>query len=664
MLHLKKKFLNILTKNYKFELNKNIYHEMKKYKYYKKNTKYYGHRREKEEKKIIFHPKRKMKNHIKNSALRQNFKKPNKLVNKDIVINETMTIFELSNKMSKKSSEVIQKMIQLGVETTSDNIIDQETAQLIAEEMGHKVLLKHENELETSVMNARNIVNSKCIKKNRPPVVTIMGHVDHGKTTLLDYIRSSNVAMSEYGGITQHIGAYNVKIKSGTITFLDTPGHAAFTSMRARGAQITDIVVLVVAGDDGVKPQTIEAICHAQAANVPILVVINKIDKSQSNPEIVKKELMKYNILPEEWGGQNIFVNVSAKTGVGINNLLDAILLQAELLELTAMYSGMASGVVIESCLDKSRGSIATVLVQEGILKKGDVVLCGLEYGKIRAIRDAFGCELQSSGPSIPVQILGLSGIPISGDIFTVVKNEKQARAISIYKKTKCKEMKFSNIKKINLENMFENLNNKKKTTLNIILKSDVQGSLEAIVNAIHQIKHENIAIKIISSSVGNITETDISLSLASQAIIIAFNVQSNVLAKRMIEIEKIDVRYYSVIYNLIDDLNLSMIGLLSPKYKKEMFGSAEIRNIFKAPKSVVIAGCMVIHGIIKRHNHIHLVRNNRVVYKGELESLRRFKQDAKEVQSGKECGISIKNYNDMHVGDIIESFETIELKQ
>ncbi|QCI26402.1 translation initiation factor IF-2 [Buchnera aphidicola (Stegophylla sp.)] len=528
--------------------------------------------------------------------------------------------------------------------------------------MGYNVIIKNENKSKKALKNNQKVLNKKCIKKVRPPVVTIMGHVNHGKTTLLDCIRSSNVADHEFGGITQHINAYHVKTKKGVITFLDTPGHDAFTSMRSRGVKITDIIVLVIAGDDGVKPQTIEVIRYAQESNVPILVAISKIDKPESNPEKIKKELMKYNILPEEWGGQNIFVNISSKNRESINELLDSILLQSELLELTAIYSGLASGMIIESYLDKNKGVISTILVQQGILKKGDVILCGLEYGKIRSIQDSFGCELQSSEPSIPVKILGFSGVPISGDFFTIIEHEKKAREISISRKKKFREMKLYKTKKITIDNIFDNLNNKNNVFLNIILKTDVQGSLEAILYSLNNIQHKNVSIKIVYANVGNITETDVSLALTSKSIIIAFNVQVNISIKYMIINKNIDIRYYSVIYNLIDDLKSIVLGLLSPQYNKKIMGIAEVRNIFKSSKSV-IAGCMVTKGIIKRYNHIHLIRNNLIIHEGELESLRHFKQDIKEVNTGKECGLSIKNCNDMNIGDIIKSFEVIKLK-
>lgn len=599
----------------------------------------------------------------KDRVLHQDFIKPKKHVVKKIFINEMISILELSKKMSIKSTELIKKIMSMGNIVTENQIIDQETAQLIIEEMGHQAILKTVNNVEEVILKETEILNRDYLKKNRPPVVTIMGHVDHGKTSLLDYIRSTKIARHEAGGITQHIGAYYVKTKGGLITFLDTPGHAAFTAMRARGTQITDIVVLVVAGDDGVKPQTIEAIQHAKSAGVPILVAINKIDKPESNPERIKKELVKYEVMSEEWGGETIFVNISSITGQGIDELLNAILLQAEILELSARSSGMANGVVIEARLDKRRGPITTVLIREGQLEKGNNILCGVYHGKVRAMKDSCGVEVKSAGPSIPIEILGLSGIPASGDIFYTVENEKKAREIALYRKIQLKEKKTANVKKIDVHHMFKKLNKNESSILYVILKSDVKGSLEAITHVIQNLSNQHICIKIISANVGNITETDVAFAVATHAIIIGFNVEPNILAKRAIKMENIDARYYSVIYHLIDDMKLIVSGMTSPKYKMIIIGSAEIRDIFKPAKSIFIAGCMVIHGIIKRSYPIHILRNKTIIYKGELESLRRFKEDVKEVSVGKECGIGIKNYNDICIGDVIESFNTVEIK-
>ncbi|MBI6186298.1 translation initiation factor IF-2 [Proteus mirabilis] len=598
----------------------------------------------------------------KNSTLQQGFNKPAAAVNRDVVIGETISVADLANKMAVKGSEVIKTMMKMGAMATINQVLDQETAQLVAEEMSHKVILRRENELEEQVMNDRDTSDEMAV--SRAPVVTIMGHVDHGKTSLLDYIRSTKVASGEAGGITQHIGAYHVKTDKGEITFLDTPGHAAFTSMRARGAQVTDIVVLVVAADDGVMPQTIEAIQHAKAANVPVVVAVNKIDKPEADPDRVKTELSQYGILPEDWGGETQFIHVSAKQGLGIDELLDAILLQAEVLELKAVKEGMASGVVIESYLDKGRGPVATILVREGTLNKGDIVLCGFEYGRIRAMRNELGKEVQSAGPSMPVEILGLSNVPSAGDEATVVRDEKKAREVALYRQGKFREVKLARQQKSKLENMFANMEEGKVSELNIVLKTDVQGTCEAITDALVKLSTDEVKLKIIGSGVGGITETDATLAAASDAIILGFNVRADASARRIIEQESVDLRYYSVIYSLIDEIKSAMSGMLEPEYKQEIMGLAEVRDVFKSPKFGAIAGCMVVEGNIKRNNPIRVLRDNVVIYEGELESLRRFKDDVNEVRNGMECGIGVKNYNDVRVGDMIEVFQVIEIKR
>ena len=599
--------------------------------------------------------------HRKGSALQQGFQKPAQAVNRDVIIGETITVGELANKMAVKGSQVIKAMMKLGAMATINQVIDQETAQLVAEEMGHKVILRRENELEEAVMSDRD---TGAAAEPRAPVVTIMGHVDHGKTSLLDYIRSTKVASGEAGGITQHIGAYHVETDNGMITFLDTPGHAAFTSMRARGAQATDIVVLVVAADDGVMPQTIEAIQHAKAAQVPVVVAVNKIDKPEADPDRVKNELSQYGILPEEWGGESQFVHVSAKAGTGIDDLLDAILLQAEVLELKAVRNGMASGAVIESFLDKGRGPVATVLVREGTLHKGDIVLCGFEYGRVRAMRDELGREVLEAGPSIPVEILGLSGVPAAGDEVTVVRDEKKAREVALYRQGKFREVKLARQQKSKLENMFANMTEGEVHEVNIVLKADVQGSVEAISDSLLKLYTDEVKVKIIGSGVGGITETDATLAAASNAILVGFNVRADASARKVIEAESLDLRYYSVIYNLIDEVKAAMSGMLSPELKQQIIGLAEVRDVFKSPKFGAIAGCMVTEGTIKRHNPIRVLRDNVVIYEGELESLRRFKDDVNEVRNGMECGIGVKNYNDVRVGDMIEVFEIIEIQR
>ncbi|KMJ46036.1 translation initiation factor IF-2 [Xenorhabdus khoisanae] len=600
--------------------------------------------------------------HRKPSTLQQSFTKPVVAVNRDVVIGETITVAELANKMAVKGAQVIKTMMNMGAVVTINQVIDQETAQMVAEEMGHKVILRRENELEEALMSDRD--TGETLAESRAPVVTIMGHVDHGKTSLLDYIRSTKVASGEAGGITQHIGAYHVKTEKGMITFLDTPGHAAFTSMRARGAKATDIVVLVVAADDGVMPQTVEAIQHAKAANVPVVVAVNKIDKPEADPDRVKNELSQYGIISEEWGGENQFINVSAKAGIGIDELLEAILLQSEVLELNAVRTGMANGVVIESFLDKGRGPVATILVQTGTLNKGDIVLCGFEYGRIRAMRNELGREVTSAGPSIPVEILGLSNVPSAGDEATVVRDEKKAREVALYRQGKFREVKLARQHKAKLENIFANMEEGKVSELNIVLKTDVQGTCEAICDSLLKLSTDEVKVKIIGSGVGGITETDATLAAASSAIILGFNVRADASARRVIENESLDLRYYSVIYNLIDEIKQAMSGMLAPEYKQQIMGLAEVRDVFKSPKFGAVAGCMVTEGSIKRNNPIRVLRDNVVIYEGELESLRRFKDDVNEVRNGMECGIGVKNYNDVRVGDMIEVFEVIEIKR
>jgi len=624
----------------------------------KKGNKLYESKADREEARAVT---RGGKGKRKPSSLQQSFNKPAQVVNRDVVIGETITVAELANKMAVKGSQVIKVIMKLGAMATINQVIDQETALLVAEEMGHKVILRRENELEEALMSDRD---TGAAAESRAPVVTIMGHVDHGKTSLLDYIRSTKVAAGEAGGITQHIGAYHVETDNGMITFLDTPGHAAFTSMRARGAQVTDIVVLVVAADDDVMPQTIEAIQHAKAAQVPLVVAVNKIDKPEADAHRVKQELSQYGVMPEEWGGEAQFVHVSAKAGTGIDELLNAILLQAEVLELKAVRSGMASGVVIESFLDKGRGSVATILVQEGTLNRGDVVLCGFEYGRVRAMRDELGHEVTSAGPSIPVEILGLSSVPAAGDEVTVVRDEKKAREVALYRQGKFREVKLARQQKSKLENMFSNMIDGEVSELNIVLKSDVQGSCEAIMDSLLKLSTDEVKVKIVGSGVGGITETDATLAAASNAIILGFNVRADASARRVIEAESLDLRYYSVIYSLIDEVKQAMSGMLAPEYKQQIIGLAEVRDVFKSPKFGAIAGCMVTEGTIKRHNPIRVLRDNVVIYEGELESLRRFKDDVNEVRNGMECGIGVKNYSDVRVGDMIEVFEIIEIQR
>lgn len=598
----------------------------------------------------------------KPASMQHGFDKTALVAKQDVVIGETITVAELANKMSVKGVEVIKVMMKMGAMATINQVIDQETASLVAEEMGHKVILRKENELEEAVLSDRNAAD--LVKVSRAPVVTIMGHVDHGKTSTLDYIRKAHVASGEAGGITQHIGAYHVETDNGMITFLDTPGHAAFTAMRARGAQATDIVVLVVAADDGVMPQTVEAIQHAKAAGVPLIVAVNKIDKEDANPDNVKNELAQYDVMPEEWGGENMFVHISAKQGTNIDGLLEAILLQSEILELTAVEEGMASGVVIESRLDKGRGPVATVLVQEGTLRKGDIVLCGLMHGRIRAMRNEQGQEIESAGPSIPVEILGLSGVPASGDEATVVRDERKAREVALYRQGKFRDIKLARQQKSKLENMFANMEAGEVAELNVVLKADVQGSVEAIADSLRKLSTDEVKVNIVGSGVGAITETDATLAAASNAILLGFNVRADTSARQTIENESLDLRYYSIIYQLIDEVKAAMGGMLSPEFRQEIIGLAQVREVFKSPKIGAIAGCMVTEGTIKRNNPIRVLRENVVIYEGELESVRRFKDDVAEVKNGYECGIGVKNYNDVRVGDQIEVFEIIEIQR
>lgn len=598
----------------------------------------------------------------KGSTIQQAFTKPAHVAKADVIIGETITVAELANKMAVKATEIIKLMMKMGEMVTINQVIDQETAQLVAEELGHKVILRNENELEEAVLGDRDI-NAEQV--TRAPVVTIMGHVDHGKTSLLDYIRKAKVAAGEAGGITQHIGAYHVETNDGKmITFLDTPGHAAFTSMRARGAKATDIVVLVVAADDGVMPQTIEAIQHAKAAGAPLVVAVNKIDKPEANPDRVEQELLQYEVISEKFGGDVQFVPVSAKKGTGIDDLLDAIILQSEVLELTAVKDGMASGVVIESYLDKGRGPVATILVQSGTLNKGDIVLCGFEYGRVRAMRDENGKEIETAGPSIPVEVLGLSGVPAAGDEATVVRDEKKAREVALFRQGKFREVKLARQQKAKLENMFSNMTDGDVAELNVIVKADVQGSVEAICQALAELSTDEVKVKVVGSGVGGITETDATLAAASNAIIVGFNVRADASARRVIENENIDLRYYSIIYELLNEIKAAMSGMLQPEFKQEIIGLAEVRDVFRHPKFGAIAGCMVTEGVIKRSAPIRVLRDNVVIFEGELDSLRRFKDDVSEVRSNMECGVGVKNYNDVKVGDQIEVFEVVEVKR
>ncbi|WP_143871606.1 translation initiation factor IF-2 [Catenovulum sediminis] len=606
-------------------------------------------------------PKGKRKKIFTPKNMQHSFQKPVSPTQHEVRIGETITVADLAAKMAVKGTEVIKAMMKMGAMVTINQVIDQETALLVVEEMGHKGVAVSENAMEEDLLANRG---EQTEVRRRPPVVTVMGHVDHGKTSLLDHIRRAKVASGEAGGITQHIGAYHVETDQGMISFLDTPGHAAFTAMRARGAKATDIVVLVVAADDGVMPQTIEAVQHAKAAEVPVVVAVNKIDKEEADPDRVKNELAQHDIIPEDWGGDVQFCHVSAKSGQGIDDLLEAILLQSEMIDLDAVHEGLASGIVIESKLDKGRGPVASILVQSGRLKKGDIILCGLEYGRIRAMKDENGKDIDEAGPSIPVEILGLSGVPAAGDEATAVRDEKKAREVSLKRQGKFREVKLARQQKAKLENMFSNMTEGDVKELNIVVKADVQGSLEAISDSLLKLSTEEVKVKIIGSGVGGITETDASLAAASSAILLGFNVRADATARKTIETEALELRYYSVIYDLIDEVKLAMSGMLDPEFKQEIIGLAEVRDVFKSPKIGAIAGCMVTEGNVKRNNPIRVLRDNVVIYEGELESLRRFKDDVAEVRKGTECGIGVKNYNDVKVGDMIEVFEIVEVKR
>ena len=589
------------------------------------------------------------------------FEMPTAPIIHEVSIPETITVAELAQKMSVKAAELIKVLMKLGTMATINQVLDQDTATVVVEEMGHTAKPININAVEEDLLKDTEQEGEKI---TRAPAVTIMGHVDHGKTSLLDYIRETKVADAEAGGITQHIGAYRVNTDKGAITFLDTPGHAAFTAMRARGAKATDIVVLVVAADDGVMPQTKEAIQHARAAEVPIVVAVNKIDKEEAQPDRVKQELVAEEVVPEDWGGDVQFIEVSAKTGQGINELLDAILLQSEMLELSAVKDAPAKGVVIESRLDKGRGSVATVLVQSGTLHKGDVILAGQEYGRVRALLDEFGHQLEEAGPSTPVEILGLSGAPSAGDEVLGLADERKAREVALFRQGKFRDVKLAKQQEAKLENMFTQMEEGKVNTLNLVVKADVQGSAEALTESLEKLSTDEVKVKIVASGVGGINESDVNLAMASNAVMIGFNVRADAVAKRLIEEEGIDLHYYSVIYDVIDEVKNALSGMLAPEYKEEIIGLAEVRDVFRSPKLGAIAGCMVIDGVVKRNNPIRVLRDNVVIYEGELESLRRFKDDVQEVVSGKECGIGVKNYNDVKSGDQIEVYEKVKVNR
>ena len=587
------------------------------------------------------------------------FEKPTEPVVHEVYIPSNIAISDLAQRMAIKGNELVKALFDLGIIVTINQIIDQDTAILAVEELGHVAKAAQDEDIDISFISDDEVEGEL---KLRPPIVTMMGHVDHGKTSMLDYIRKTKITDREAGGITQHIGAYNVETDKGAITFLDTPGHAAFTAMRARGSQATDIVVLVVAADDGVKPQTTEAINHARDADVPILVAINKIDKENTDIERIKNDLSSHEIISEEWGGEHLFVNVSAKTGEGIDALLDAILLQAEVMDLKAIYDGSAKGIVIESSLEKGRGSVATLLVQSGSLNHGDMIIAGKEFGRIRNMFNESQNVIKVAGPSIPVVVLGLSNSPISGDDFLVVKDERRAREVAEIRQSKSRESNLAERKIANTEEAFTQMTQDDEKFVPILIKSDVHGSAEALKDALVNLSTDEVIVKVISSGIGGITESDVVLADASKSIIIGFNVRADATARLSIKDTGVDVRYYSVIYEAIDDVKIAMGGLLSPEIRENIVGLAEVKEVFKSPKLGNIAGSIVIEGHVKKSNPIRVLRDNVVIYEGELESLRRFKDDVNEVQSGTECGIGVKNYNDIKIGDQIECYEQLEV--
>ena len=578
---------------------------------------------------------------------------------REIHVPETITVADLAHKMSVKAAEVIKHLMKLGQMVTINQVLDQETAMIVVEEMGHKALAAKLDDPEALLEEAPS---HDAILLPRPPVVTVMGHVDHGKTSLLDYIRRAKVAAGEAGGITQHIGAYHVKTDRGVITFLDTPGHEAFTAMRARGAKATDIVILVVAADDGVMPQTVEAIAHAKAAQVPLVVAMNKMDKPEANPDRVKQELVGHEVVPEDYGGESPFIGVSAKTGAGIDDLLENVLLQAEVLELKAPKDAPAKGLVIEARLDRGRGPVATVLVQSGTLRKGDVVLAGSSWGRVRAMLDENGRPIDEAGPSIPVEIQGLQEVPSAGEEVLSLADERKAREIALFRQGKFRDVKLAKQQAAKLENIFDAMTEGETKSLNLIIKSDVQGSQEALVHAMQKLSTDEIKVQVVHAQVGGITESDINLAMASNAVVIGFNVRADQQAKRVAEGNGVDIRYYNIIYDAVDEIKSAMAGMLSPDRKEEVIGLVEIRQVFRVSKVGNVAGCMVLEGLVRRGARVRLLRDSVVLFTGELDSLKRFKDDVREVKEGFECGLSVKNYDDIKEGDQLEVFEIKEV--
>ena len=595
----------------------------------------------------------------RNDEAEHAFNAPTEPIVHEVLVPETITVADLAHKMAVKAGEVIKVLMKMGMMVTINQVLDQETAIILVEEMGHVATAAAANDPETFLDDADH---AEAIQEARPPVVTVMGHVDHGKTSLLDYIRRSRVASGEAGGITQHIGAYHVETPRGMVTFLDTPGHEAFTAMRARGAKATDVVILVVAADDGVMPQTIEAVHHAKAAGVPLVVAVNKIDKPEANSERVKQELVAEEVVPEDWGGDVMFVEVSAKTGQGIDNLLEAVLLQAEILELKAPKNTPAKGLVIEGRLDKGRGPVSSILVQSGTLKRGDMILAGSAFGRVRAMLDEAGNDIKEAGPSIPVEILGLSDVPNAGEEVIVLNDERKAREIALFRQGKFRDVKLAKQQASKLENMFDQMAEGEVKTLGLIIKSDVQGSYEALSTSLQKLSTAEVKVNIIHTGVGAVTESDANLAVASKAVLIGFNVRADAGARKLIESSGVDVRYYNIIYEAVDEIKAALGGMLSPEKKESATGLVEIREVFRISKVGAIAGCYVLDGVIKRNSKVRVLRGDVVIHTGELDSLKRFKDDVKEVKSNFECGLSLKNFNDIEVGDMLEVFEVVEV--
>ena len=586
------------------------------------------------------------------------FSAPTEPVIREVLIPETITVADLAHKMAVKAAEVIKTLMKMGMMVTINQVLDQETAIIVVEEMGHNAKAAEANDPE-AFLETEHV---EAVDEPRPPVVTVMGHVDHGKTSLLDYIRRTRVASGEAGGITQHIGAYHVETPRGLVTFLDTPGHEAFTAMRARGAKATDVVILVVAADDGVMPQTIEAVHHAKAANVPLVVAVNKIDKPEANSERVKQELVSHEVVPEDWGGEVMFREVSAKTGQGIDELLEAVLLQAEVLELHAPKNTPAKGMVIEGRLDKGRGPVATVLVQSGTLRRGDMLLAGSSFGRVRAMLDESGNDVKEAGPSIPVEILGLSDVPMAGEEVIVLNDERKAREIALFRQGKFRDVKLAKQQAAKLENMFEQMGEGEVKSLPLIIKSDVQGSYEALSTSLQKLSTDEVKVNILHTGVGAISESDVNLAAASKAVVIGFNVRADANARKLGETSGVDIRYYNIIYEAVDEVKAALGGMLSPEKRESTIGLVEIREVFRISKVGSVAGCYVLDGQVKRGAKVRVLRSNVVVHTGELDALKRFKDDVREVKAGFECGISLKNFNDIEVGDQLEVFEVVEV--